>query len=194
VVSFAVEALAGVAESGVLELAAAVRDRAWYEECNLIYCPQTAAKRRTSFSNRYNKTSMLGNQEPSLSLKYIFGMKPDLCQAQYIDEHRVIYPAGHSIVVFNTEDRTQSFLPGLEGSFGISTFELSLSRRYLAVAEKAERAIATIYDLHTMKRKKTLTSTDCMSNEFVSMSFLPEQESKFMITLSGEPDWMLIYW
>jgi hypothetical protein len=33
-----------------------------------------------------------------------------------------------------------------------------------------------------------------MSNEFVSMSFLPEQESKFMITLSGEPDWMLIYW
>jgi hypothetical protein len=78
------------------------------------------------------------------------------------------------MVVYSTEDRTQHFLPGLEGSQGISNFELSATRRYLAVAEKAERAVCTIFDLNSMKRKKTLTSTDCMSNEFVSMQFSPD--------------------
>ena len=45
-----------------------------------------------------------------------------------------------------------------------------------------------------MRRKKTLTTTDCMSSEYISIAFATGSESKYLISMGGGPDWILIYW
>lgn len=85
------------------------------------------------------------------------------------------------------------YIPGIEGSDGITTLGLSMSRRLLAVCEKADRAVCSIYDLTGIsnmvpqppKRKKVLTSHDCNSREFVSACFSPHSEKTILATLSS---------
>ena len=112
----------------------------------------------------------------------------------HVEEHKVIYTAGHNVVLFNTEDKTMYFFSGQEGSLGITSIALSPLKRYLAIAEKAERAFVSVYDVHTQRKKKQFNTSDCASTEYVSMSFAPGQENKHMITMGGAPDWTLVYW
>lgn len=55
-------------------------------------------------------------------------------------------------------------LPGIEGSEGITALALSPNKKYLAVCEKAERAICGVVDISNLntvlKRKRILTSMD----------------------------------
>lgn len=70
---------------------------------------------------------------------------------------------------------------------------VSPNRRYIALAEKlTEKATITIYDLHSLRKRKVLSSTDIQSNEIVSMAFSPD--SKYLIAQGGRPDWTLVYW
>ena len=131
----------------------------------------------------------------TIQTKHIFGCKGDIANAVYhIDEHRVIYASGHNIVIYNIEDRQMQFLPGLEGSLGITAVSLCPKRRFLAVAERAERAIIFVYDLQKQRKKRALVTSDCLSQEYISMSFAPKLEKKYLISLGGQPDWTLIYW
>lgn len=50
----------------------------------------------------------------------------------------------------------------------------------------------TIYSLETFKKKKTLSTADCHSREYVSMAFSPDD--KFLLTQGGAPDWACINW
>lgn len=62
--------------------------------------------------------------------------------------------AGHNIVLYSTDTKTQRFLPCSVESDGITAFALSKSKKYLAVAERGEKAILTIYNIQEMKRRK----------------------------------------
>lgn len=43
----------------------------------------------------------------------LFGMKSDVQgNLFYIDDQRVIYPAGHNVVIYNVDEKTQSYIPG----------------------------------------------------------------------------------
>lgn len=131
----------------------------------------------------------------SIQTKHIFGCKNDIANAVYhIDEHRIIYAAGHNIVIYNIEDRQMQFLPGIEGSLGITSVTLCPKHRFLAVAERAERGVICVYDMAKQRKKRVLVTSDCLSQEYISMSFAPKQEKKFLISLGGHPDWTLIYW
>jgi len=130
--------------------------------------------------------------------RHTFGIKADtkdnLC---YLDEQTVIYPSGHNLVIFNTEQKTQKFIAGTENTEGITAMAVSPNHKYVAVAERAkegEKAQVTIFDLHTLKRRKVLqaVSADVQSREFVSLAFSPD--SKNLLTHGGAPDWSLIYW
>lgn len=135
--------------------------------------------------------------DPSITIqtKHIFGCKGDLPNAVYhIDEHRVIYAAGHNIVIYNIEDKQMQFLPGLEGSLGITALTLCPKHHFLAVAERAERGIIFVYDITKQRKKRALVTSDCLSQEYISLSFAPKQERKFLISLGGHPDWTLVYW
>ena len=94
----------------------------------------------------------------TVAARHSFGIKADvkdnIC---YLEEQTVIYPSGHNIVIFNTEQKTQKFIPGTENTEGITAMAVSPNRKYVAVAERAkegEKAQVTIFDLHTLKRRK----------------------------------------
>jgi len=45
--------------------------------------------------------------------RFIFGVNGEIRNNIYlIEDHRVIYSAGHNIVLYNTEDKSQYFFPG----------------------------------------------------------------------------------
>ena len=74
---------------------------------------------------------------------------------------------------------------------------VSPNRRYIAVAErgdkeKSEKPIVTVYDLHSLRRRKILSYNDAASDEFVALAFSPD--SKYLATQGGGPDWSLLYW
>lgn len=93
-----------------------------------------------------------------LAPRHTFGIKADvkdnIC---YLDEQTVLYPSGNNIIIFNTEQKTQKFIAGTENTEGITAMAVSPNHKYVAVAERAkegEKAQVTIYDLHTLKRRK----------------------------------------
>lgn len=125
--------------------------------------------------------------------RHVFGLKGDTKEnIHYIDETTVIYPAGHNTVLYNIEQKAQKFIPGTVDTEGITALALSSSHKFVAVAEKAEKAIITIYDLHTLKRRKVLSTSDCGSQEYVSLAFSPD--GKVLAAQGGAPEWNLVLW
>lgn len=80
-----------------------------------------------------------------------------------LDDATLLYPAGHNVVLLNTETRGQQLIPGSAETEAITALAVSPSRKYLAVAERAERGMVTVYDLRTLKRRKVLISTEAGS-------------------------------
>jgi len=64
---------------------------------------------------------------------------------------------------------------------------LSPQKKWLAVCERADKAICCVYDVTTLKRRKILTSNDYTSKEFVSVNFAPSNEKSMLVTLTSEP-------
>ena len=116
------------------------------------------------------------------------------------EEKRLIYVAGHNIIIYNVEEKTQQFISGSENATEINYVTLSTSGNYLAYCERAEpRAQVTIYEIHSKKKRKTLPEPE-MENlqieckEFLSCAFSPTTERQHLITLVGENDWCAILW
>ena len=97
-------------------------------------------------------------------------------------------------MIYNIDDKSQKYIQGLEGSEGISALALSPSKKFLAICERAERAVCCVCDVTTLKRRKILTSTDYNSKEFVSVNFAPSAEKTLLVTLTAEPDIRVILW
>ncbi|KFH01430.1 WD domain, G-beta repeat-containing protein [Toxoplasma gondii VAND] len=135
-----------------------------------------------------------GPQAVSLVYRHIFGATAEVKNAVHFVEQAVVaYPAGHHVVLYSTETRTQKFFPGSDESLGCTCLAMSPNRRFLAVGERcAQRALVTIHDLLTNKRKKSLAFVDCLSNNFVSLAF--STDTKMLLALGGPPDWCLVYW
>lgn len=122
----------------------------------------------------------------------LFGMKGDVQgNLFYYDDQRVIYVAGHNVVIYNTDEKTQMYIPGIDGSEGITALAVSPSRKHIAVCERAERAICIIYDLENLiknptvpaKRKKVLSSSDYTAKDFICVCFAPSAEKTLLATL-----------
>ena len=131
----------------------------------------------------------------NLNAKFLFGLKGDVRNNIHFldDNQRVVYPCGHNVVIYNMEEKSQQYIQGIEGSEGITALAVSPSKKFLAVAERAERAICCVYDLFTLKRKKIITSTDYQSKQFLSLAFAPSAERSLLVTLTSEPN-MIIVW
>jgi cilia- and flagella-associated protein 57 len=140
----------------------------------------------------------------------MFGLKGDVTNnCFFLDANTVIYPCGHNVVIFNKEDKTQRYIPGVEGSEGITAMALSPSKRYLAVCEKAAKAVCSIYNLakfieiskerkmqvfdQSKSKKWIVSSADYDASKFVSADFSGLNE-KLLVTLTSEPDYKIIVW
>lgn len=129
----------------------------------------------------------------SLAARYVFGIKGDVADnICYLDEQTVVFPSGSNCILYNIDQKTQRFIPGTDKSPGMTAMAVSPNRRYVAVGEKGEKAMITVYDLHTLRKRKVLTYADCQATEFVSLAFSPD--SKYLISQGGKPDWTLLYW
>ena len=125
--------------------------------------------------------------------RHIFGLRPGVSGVIcYHDEQTIVYPAGANCILYNTDQKVQKFIPGTDKSQGITALAVSPNRRYVAIAEKSEKPTITIYDLHSLRKKKVLTSPDVTSDEYVSLAFSPD--SKYLVAQGGKKDWVLLYW
>lgn len=91
----------------------------------------------------------------------MFGFRSDVASnVAYAEDGAVVFPAGHNIVLYSPDVRTQRLIPGTLESEGISAMAVSLNKKLLAVAERSDKAIITVYDLQTLKRRKVLVAPD----------------------------------
>ena len=78
---------------------------------------------------------------------------------------------------------------GIEGSEGITALTVSPAKKFLAICEKAERALCTVYEVGNansntpFKKRKIITSTDYNSREFISVAFATTSEKSHLCTL-----------
>lgn len=81
---------------------------------------------------------------------------------------------------------------------------LSPMKKFLAFAEETE-TFGLIHVCDVSKRddkrikkvidkKKTFLSLDCSSKKYITLSFDPSDENKYLVALSAEPDCKIIYW
>jgi len=120
-----------------------------------------------------------------------------------IDEHKLLYVAGHNVVLNSTDDTsTQRFLPGSEDVEKITCIAVSPEKKWVAVCEKAcngRQAKCVIYDIHAEQKKGVLPDPDVVtteyeSSEFLAVAFSYRDENQFLVTLTGYPDFKLIFW
>ena len=155
-----------------------------------------------------SKTAGIGGNF-QLMPKFMFGFKGDVNgNLHFLDHDTVIYPVGHNIAFYRIDDRTQRFIPGIEGSEGITAMALSHSKKWLAVCEKGPKAICTVYnvgrlleaikevsrgkksstvtyDQQAIKTKRILTSLELNATEFVAVDFCRSEEKKQIVTVTA---------
>lgn len=66
----------------------------------------------------------------TLTSKFISGLKSDVANnIFFLDDNQVVYPAGHNIVLYHMEEKTQKMYPCIDGSEGITAMALSEGRK-----------------------------------------------------------------
>ncbi|KAJ1436600.1 quinon protein alcohol dehydrogenase-like superfamily [Ochromonadaceae sp. CCMP2298] len=133
-----------------------------------------------------------------LVVRQAFGINPNVKNClTFSQEHHLAYLCGHQIAVINTESKDQSFITGTASyqhqSLGITSMVVSLAKKTIAVAEKVEpTAIITLYDSHTLRKKRMLTYGDLGSSEVRCMAF--SEDGRYMLVQGAGPDWNLVLW
>jgi len=93
--------------------------------------------------------------------RHIFGLRGDVKDnIHFVEENTIIYPVGHTVVSYNVETKVQRFTPGSPESEGITALAVSPNKKFLAVAERADKGTISVYDLQTLKRRKVLVSSE----------------------------------
>ena len=104
--------------------------------------PNGMLARQQTMANQQQASSV--NVQP----RFFFGLKGDVKNnVIFLDDNVVCYPCGHNVVVYYMTSKMQRFIPGIEGSQGITALALSASRKFLAVCEKGSNAICTVYNI-----------------------------------------------
>ena len=89
----------------------------------------------------------------TLSLKHIFGFNEGVKDnVWFVDENLIVYPVGQNVVLYNCETGLQRFMQGTEVGEGIRALTLSPSKRFVAVAEKTDQGIVSVFDINTLRR------------------------------------------
>ena len=93
--------------------------------------------------------------------RHIFGLRGDVKDnIHFVEENTIIYPVGHTVVSYNVETKVQRFTPGSPESEGITALAVSPNKKFLAIAERADKGTISVYDLQTLKRRKVLVSSE----------------------------------
>jgi len=81
----------------------------------------------------------LGLQGVTLSPRFIFGINGQIKNNLHIiDDKKLLYVAGHNVIIFNPEESSQYFIQGSEGTECINFITISPGKKFLAICEKGE--------------------------------------------------------
>ena len=82
----------------------------------------------------------------ALSHRFIWGVNAAGVKGcvHFHDDSTVVYSVGHTVVLYNSSERQQRFIAGSSEALGFSAIALCPSKRFIAVAEKADRAITSL--------------------------------------------------
>uniref|UniRef100_A0A7S4PPE0 Uncharacterized protein n=1 Tax=Guillardia theta TaxID=55529 RepID=A0A7S4PPE0_GUITH len=111
----------------------------------------------------------------------------------HTSDNSIAYPAGRHLCVYNSETKEMSFLLQPENVEVMTAISASPNtRKYLAVAEQLVDGTSqvSVFNTASEKRVKTLSHADCKT--FVSLCF--SNDSKFLVTVGGGPEFTMIYW
>ncbi|CAK9865196.1 unnamed protein product [Sphagnum jensenii] len=130
----------------------------------------------------------------SLIPHHIFGLRSNLKNVLYFsDDSTVLYPAGHNLVFWSTDQKNQRIISGSPDTDTISAVAVSANRKQVAIAEyKIKNPVISIYDTVTLKKKKVLSSSEAGAHEYVSLAF--SADGKLVLAQGGAPEWNLLAW
>ncbi|KPI86830.1 hypothetical protein ABL78_4107 [Leptomonas seymouri] len=139
------------------------------------------------------------SQNPKMIVRrMVFGVCEDVKDGiHYLSEDYIVWIAGESVVLLDTQQGTQELVPCTPACEGVTAMALAPSRRLLAVAESGKTPSVVIYLFDPtasprIKRRAVLHLSDVSSHEYVSMSF--SQDGRYLVALGGFPEWKLVYW
>lgn len=94
-------------------------------------------------------SNLSGLQGVTLTPRFIFGVNGQLKNNVHIvEDKKIMYVAGHNVIIYTPEEQSQYFIPGTEGSEGITAISVSTKVHLLAICERGEnKALCTIYNL-----------------------------------------------
>ncbi|TPP41044.1 WD domain, G-beta repeat family protein [Leishmania donovani] len=130
--------------------------------------------------------------------RVVFGVREDVKDGvHYLGEDYVVWVAGESLVLLDTQQGTQELVQCTPGCEGVTAMAVAPSRRLLAVAESGKTPFIVIYLFDStasprIRRRSVLHLSDLGSTEFVSLSF--SQDGRYLVALGGFPEWKLVYW
>ena len=110
----------------------------------MVQAAQTSSQ--VAISRGQASTGHVGNV--NVQPRFFFGLKGDVSNnVLFLEDNIVAYPCGHNIIIYYIAEEMQRFIPGVEGSQGITALALAPNRKFLAVCEKAQNAICTVYNI-----------------------------------------------
>lgn len=97
-----------------------------------VAIPQQTPLFKDIISPKYNILKIL-NFLFLFLYRFIFGYRGDFKNNIFLHQEaiKIIYPAGNNIVVYNTDNKSQSFLYPYPGTCCITAMAISPSRRFL---------------------------------------------------------------
>ena len=123
----------------------------------------------------------------ALSHRFIWGVNAAGVKGcvHFHDDSTVVYSVGHTVVLYNSSERQQRFIAGSSEALGFSAIALCPSKRFIAVAEKADRASIVVYDLRTLRKRKNLSQPDASCSRYANICFSQDNETLVAITGDG---------
>ncbi|CAN0368637.1 unnamed protein product [Ectocarpus sp. 12 AP-2014] len=127
-----------------------------------------------------------------LSHRFVFGVKGSCSnEVAFSDQVTIVYVAGHNIVIYNILEGKQRFIHGSDVSKSITAMTLCPSARFVALAEDGDKPTVSLYDLRTLRIRKTLQVEEDGS-QCVSLAF--SHDGNLLLTQGGAPEWNLVLW
>lgn len=124
-----------------------------------------------------------------LVIKHIFGIHSSLNNSLgYLDEHCYFYPSSRHLIFYDSDYKSQRFVPYGNESEQLECLSVSPNKQYLAIGLKTpERCRLILYELSTenhrdIRRRKVLPMPGSIrSNHVVSVVF--SSNSKYLLAL-----------
>jgi hypothetical protein len=117
----------------------------------------------------------------------------------FFDENTILYPAGHQLILYNIDRKSQRVIPlALDGDH-ISCITVSHADNSIAIGtrspnavskftEPEKRAAVHVYDLLTFKKRKVYRPNENnATKEFISIAYAVD--NKFLFAQGVDPEW-----